>query len=331
MAAGEYRTVSVLGAGAFGTSLALAARRAGREVVLWARDRDQVAAMAASRLSPRLPGVTLPPEIALTAEPMRACEADVLVLALPTQVLREACRPFAQWLAEGTPVVVAAKGIERATGRFVSEVVADVLPKARTAVLSGPGFAEDIARGAPTALTLGCADGELGAALSAALGSPTLRLYHARDVRGVEIGGAAKNVLAIAAGIAAGKGFGESAVAALIARGFAELSRFGAAYGASAETLAGLSGLGDLILTGTSSRSRNRRFGQAMGTGASVDAAIAEVGLAEGVWTAGILVSMAQARGIDMPVAQAVADLIAGRAEVDRLIERLLSRPQRAE
>jgi glycerol-3-phosphate dehydrogenase (NAD(P)+) len=331
MAAGGYRSVAIIGAGAFGTALALAARRAGREVILWARSRDQVAAMEASRMAARLPGVRLPAEVEITAEAAVACTADILILALPTQALREAFTPFAELLAGDTPVVVAAKGIERATGRFVSEIVTEVLPKARPAVLSGPGFAEDIARGAPTALTLACTDPELGAALAAALGSPTLRLYHASDVRGVEIGGAAKNVLAIAAGVAAGKGFGESAVAALIARGFAELLRFGAAYGASAETLVGLSGLGDLILTGTSSRSRNRRLGEAVGAGASIEAAIAEVGLAEGVWTAAILATKAEARGIDMPVAQAVTELVGGRAEIDHLIERLLSRPQRAE
>jgi glycerol-3-phosphate dehydrogenase (NAD(P)+) len=213
----------------------------------------------------------------------------------------------------------------------VSEVVGETLPQARPAVLSGPGFAEDIAAGAPTALTLACQDVALGTRLSGSLGSPTLRLYPARDVRGVEIGGAAKNVLAIAAGVAAGKGFGESAVAALIARSFAELSRFGMAFGAQPETLTGLSGLGDLILTGTSQRSRNRRLGEALGKGFSVDEALAATGLAEGLWTAGILADMAKAKGVDMPIVQAVADLVSGRLRVDDAVQRLLARPVRAE
>jgi glycerol-3-phosphate dehydrogenase (NAD(P)+) len=323
--------VGIIGAGAFGTALAFAALRAGREVVLLTRAGDQSAAIAQSRENPHLPGVSLPEEIAVSADPRALGRADALIVAVPAQALREAMGALAAHWRDGKPVIVAAKGIERSTGRFVSEVVAESLPASPVAVLSGPGFAEDIARGAPTALTLACGDQALGAVLAGALGSPTMRLYHATDVRGVEIGGAAKNVLAIAAGVASGKGFSESTVAALIARSFAELSRFGLAYGAQAETLAGLSGLGDLILTGTSSRSRNRRFGEAVGAGTSVAEAIGAVGLAEGVWTAGILADMASSRGIDMPVATAVADLVAERAGVDSLVERLLSRPQRAE
>jgi glycerol-3-phosphate dehydrogenase (NAD(P)+) len=205
------------------------------------------------------------------------------------------------------------------------------LPGSPVAVLSGPGFAEDIARAAPTALTLACPDGGLGAALAESLGSQRLRLYHTTDRRGVEIGGAAKNVLAIAAGVAAGMGFGDSAVAALLARGFAELTRFGLALGARPETLAGLSGLGDLILTGTSPRSRNRRLGEALGRGETLAAAEASVGLAEGQWTAGVLVALAEERGVDMPVSAAVAALVGGAIDVDEAVDRLLSRPPRSE
>ncbi|MDQ0468002.1 NAD(P)H-dependent glycerol-3-phosphate dehydrogenase [Labrys wisconsinensis] len=327
----RFDVVAVVGAGAFGTALACAAARAGRRALLWARDADQAAAMAASRRSPRLPEAVLPPAVTPSAAPDDLRRAEAVILAVPTQNLAAAAAALASVLAPDVPVIAAAKGIERSTGRFVTEIVAAALPRAVPAILSGPGFAADIAAGSPTALTLACAEAATGEALALALGSPTFRLYHATDMRGVEIGGAAKNVLAIAAGIAAGKGFGESAVAALIARAFAELTRFGVAYGARAETLAGLSGLGDLVLTGTSSRSRNRRLGEALGRGLAVEAAVAAVGLAEGVWTAGILAEMAAAKGVDMPVAQAVADLIAGRLTVDAAIEVLLSRPLKAE
>jgi glycerol-3-phosphate dehydrogenase (NAD(P)+) len=326
-----FRRIGVVGGGAFGTALAIAAGRAGRAVTLWMRDGAAAGAMAASRANPRIPGCILPADITVTADDAALAEADAVVVAVPTQALRHALQRLAPVLGDARPLILAAKGIERSTGLFVSEIVEAVLPGCPAAVLSGPGFAPDIAHGAPTALTLASADAALASALAEALGSSTLRLYHAGDVRGVEIGGAAKNVLAIACGVAAGKGFGESTVAALIARAFAELSRFGLALGARGETLAGLSGLGDLILTGTSPQSRNRRLGEALGRGAGLDAAIAQAGLAEGVWTAAILAQMARARGIDMPVAAAVADLVEGGATVDALIERLLARPRRAE
>jgi glycerol-3-phosphate dehydrogenase (NAD(P)+) len=322
------RHVGVIGAGAFGTALAQACIRAGRRVTLWARDPAQVAAMRTDGTNRR---AALGRGIAPTAALEEAAAADVLVLATPTQSLREVASRLAGVTAAGKPVVIAAKGIEKASGRFVSEIVEQAMDEPVAAVLSGPGFAEDIGRGAPTALTLACAKEDAGRALVAALGSPTFRLYGSTDMRGVEIGGAAKNVIAIAAGVAAGKGFGESSVAALIARGFAELVRFGAAYGARPETLAGLSGLGDLILTGTSSRSRNRRLGEAIGAGSAPQEAIASIGLAEGAWTAGILVAMARARAIEMPVCEAVAELVDGRRTVGEAIEVLLARPPRRE
>jgi glycerol-3-phosphate dehydrogenase (NAD(P)+) len=323
--------VGVIGAGAFGTALACAAARAGREVQLWGRDAGAMAAMGAAGETARLPGLALPAAIQPTADLAETAGSAVLILAVPTQALREVCLQLAPLVKAGTPLILAAKGIEQASGDFVSDIARETLPACPPIVLSGPGFAADIARASPTALTLACGDAALGERLAKAIGSPAFRLYHSTDLRGVEIGGAAKNVLAIAAGVAAGRGFGESTVAALLARSFAELTRFGLAFGARAETLAGLSGLGDLILTGTSSRSRNRRFGEELGKGVGMEAAIRDVGLAEGVWTAPILASMAEDKGVDMPIAAAVADLVAGRASIDEAIERLLSRPLRAE
>ncbi|GLS21042.1 glycerol-3-phosphate dehydrogenase [NAD(P)+] [Labrys miyagiensis] len=325
------KIVGVIGAGAFGTALACAAARAGRKAQLWGRDVAAMAEMDAARGTPKLPGLALPATIQPTADLAEAAASEALILAVPTQALREVCLQLAPLVKAGTPVILAAKGIERASGDFVSDIARETLPACPPAVLSGPGFAADIAKAYPTALTLACADAALGQRLAKAIGSPAFRLYHSTDLRGVEIGGSAKNVLAIAAGVAAGRGFGESTVAALLARSFAELTRFGLAFGARAETLAGLSGLGDLILTGTSSRSRNRRFGEELGKGIGIDAAIRDVGLAEGVWTAPILASMAGDKGVDMPIAAAVADLVAGKASIDQAIDRLLSRPLRAE
>jgi glycerol-3-phosphate dehydrogenase (NAD(P)+) len=327
----RFETVGVIGAGAFGTALAEAAARAGRTVVLWGRDAGKMADIAATGRNPKLPGTRLSAAVRPTASLAEAAAASLLILTTPTQVLAEVSAALAPFIVRPKPLVAAAKGIERGSGRFVTEIVRDVVPGAIPAILSGPGFAPDIARGAPTALTLACSDLALAARLARSIGSPTFRLYHSTDIRGVEIGGSAKNVIAIAAGVAAGKGFGESAVAALIARGFAELTRFGLALGAQAETLAGLSGLGDLILTGTSSRSRNRRLGEALAHGASLAEAIATAGLAEGVWTAGVLVETARAKGVEMPVAAAVAELVAERTTVDAAIEVLLSRPMRSE
>jgi glycerol-3-phosphate dehydrogenase (NAD(P)+) len=323
--------IAVVGAGAFGTALAMAAARAGRHVTLWGRDRRAMAALAATRRNPHLPEVVLPGGVDVTAEDAALAAAGAVILAVPTQALRSALERLAPAIPSATPLILAAKGIERETGLFVSDIARAVLPASPPAILSGPGFALDIAGGAPTALTLAAAEADLAATLAAALGSPTLRLYHATDIRGVEIGGAAKNVIAIAAGVAAGKGFGESAVAALLARGFAEIGRFGLAFGARAETLAGLSGLGDLILTGTSSRSRNRRLGEALGAGLAIERAIATVGLAEGAWTAGVLVDRARGVNLDMPVSEAVAALVEGTLDVDAAVERLLARPLRPE
>lgn len=331
MSGSGLKSIGVIGAGAFGVALACAAARAGRTVSLWGRDATAMAELARARQVPGLDGLALPDAVHPTTNLSEAVHADALILAVPTQALREVCERLADGIAAHAPIILAAKGIERSSGEFVSQIATEILPDCVPAVLSGPGFAADIAKAFPTALTLACADGALGERLARAIGSPTFRLYQTDDLRGVEIGGAAKNVLAIAAGIAAGRGFGESTVAALLARSFAELTRFGLAFGARPETLAGLSGLGDLILTGTSSRSRNRRFGEELGKGIGLETAIADVGLAEGVWTAPILARMARERHVDMPVATAVADLVAGKASIDQAIKQLLSRPPRAE
>jgi glycerol-3-phosphate dehydrogenase (NAD(P)+) len=323
--------IAVLGAGAWGTALANVIARAGRRVTLWARDADAAGAIAARRESPRLPGVRIDERVLIGALSERRADDDAILIAVPAQELRGAASALAGAVGTGTPVVACAKGIERGTRRFMTEVIAECLPGAVPAVLSGPSFAADVARGLPTAVTLAAPDEAMAQMLARSLGSATFRPYHSVDMRGVEIGGAAKNVLAIAAGIVTGRRLGLSAAAALTTRGFAELVRFGRAHGAQAETLTGLSGLGDLILTCSSPRSRNFSFGLALGQGQSLDEARAAVQLAEGAFTASVLVDMARARQVDMPIAAAVAAVLDGALEIDAAIEALLTRPLRAE
>jgi glycerol-3-phosphate dehydrogenase (NAD(P)+) len=318
--------IAVAGAGAWGTALANCAARAGRTVTLWARDPAAVAAMVAKRENPRLPGVRLDDRIAVTGAIADLAHADAILLAVPAQDLRVAATALGGRIAQGVPVIACAKGIERGTRKFMTEVIAETLPHTMPAILSGPSFAADVARGLPTAVTLACADEAIAAALAGALGSPTFRPYHASDVRGVEIGGAAKNVLAIAAGIVQGRRLGASATAALVTRGFAELARFGRAFGARAETLTGLSGLGDVVLSCSSPQSRNFSFGFALGEGRKPDGK-----LAEGAFTAAALAELAAEKNIDMPIATAVAAVIDGKLSVDQAIDSLLTRPFRAE
>jgi glycerol-3-phosphate dehydrogenase (NAD(P)+) len=246
---------------------------------------------------------------------------------VPAQALRSVAVQLRA--ADGVPVIACAKGIERGSHKFMTEVIAEAAPGVTPAILSGPSFAADVAHGLPTAVTLAAGDEATASTLARALGSPTFRLYHSTDMRGVEIGGAAKNVLAIAAGIVVGRGLGASAAAALTTRGFAELSRFGRALGAQPETLTGLSGLGDLILTCSSAQSRNFSLGVALGQG-KPDALRGDT-LAEGAATAPVLVEMAKAKDIEMPIATAVAAVLEGRLSVDQATESLLTRPLRAE
>lgn len=323
--------VAVLGAGAWGTALAIAAARAGREVTLWGRDPTRMARMAASRhCGAVLDDLPLEAAITPTDALEAAVKAPILILAVPTQALRQVCEALALVLPPGRALLCAAKGIERGSGLFVSEVMADCLAGQRYGILSGPSFAADVARGLPTALALAMAEAADAEVLAAFLASPAFRLYHSQDLRGVEIGGAAKNVLAIAAGVVMGMGLGESARAAMIARGFAEIRRFAAAYGAKPETLMGLSGLGDLVLTASSPQSRNFSLGFGLGCGKRL-AEAAEGKLAEGAFTAAILNDMALARGIDMPIVSAVTKLIENGLPPDQLLRELMARPIKAE
>ena len=322
--------VAVLGAGAYGTALANVLA-ASRRVILWARDPDQAARMQSGRENARyLPGVPLAAGIDVTAEIGRCAEADVVLAAIPTQAMRSALRDARAVLKPGTTLVLCAKGIELETRAFPSEIAAAECPGAEIAILSGPSFAADVARGLPTAVTLACANGARAGVLCSLVGSKTFRPYASQDVRGVEIGGAAKNVLAIACGIVEGRGLGASARAALTTRGFAELSRFGAALGARPETLVGLSGLGDLLLTCSSAQSRNFSLGLAIGRGVGPAQAIAER-LVEGAWTAPVLVKMARDKGVAMPIAEAVDAILSGRIDVAGAVESLLARPYRRE
>ncbi len=324
------KRIGVIGAGAWGTALANAAAKAGRDVVLHGRDLALIEAIGRTRSNEKyLPGVRLEDRVTPTADLMRAVDSDAILLVTPTQTLREMARLLAPLLREGTPVVACAKGIEVGSKKFVTEVIEEVLPKARPAILSGPSFAEDVARGLPTAVTLAAHDERLAMELAAALSSQTFRLYHSIDVRGVEIGGATKNVLAIAAGIVAGRKLGASAQAALTTRGFAELMRFARAYGAKPETLTGLSGLGDLILTCSSAQSRNYAFGVSLGRSSSVD--VRGKKLTEGVYTAPVLVEAARAKKIEMPIAEAVAAVLGNKLGIGDAIMGLLSRPLRQE
>jgi glycerol-3-phosphate dehydrogenase (NAD(P)+) len=321
-----FNSVAVIGAGAWGTALATVAARAGRRVTLYPRNADLAARIASARENPRLPGVRLE-NIAVTSELSRAGGDDIVLIATPAQHLRHAVVGLAPHLTKPTPVVACAKGIEHGTHKFMTDVIAEAAPLAQPAILSGPSFAEDVARGLPTAVTLAATDEQLASALVQALGSATFRPYHTTDVRGVEIGGAAKNVLAIAVGIAVGRKLGASAQAALTTRGFAELTRFGRALGARSETLAGLSGLGDLILSCSSPQSRNFALGIALGRGEPKPLGK----LAEGEFTAPVLIELATSQQIEMPVSMAVAAVLGKKLTIDAAIEGLLTRPFKAE
>jgi glycerol-3-phosphate dehydrogenase (NAD(P)+) len=322
-----YEHIAVIGAGAWGTALANVIARTGRSVMLAARDHASAEAIATCRESPRLAGVRLEERVGVAPIGIEAGRYDAILLAVPSQQLRDAARAIAPELRPDTPVVACAKGIERGSHQFMTEVIAQAAPDAIPAILSGPSFADDVARGLPTAVTLAARDDELAGRLVQALGSATFRPYHTTDVRGVEIGGAAKNVLAIAAGIAVGKELGASAQAALTTRGFSELARLGRACGARTETMLGLSGLGALLLTCASPQSRNFALGLALGRGEPRP----REKLAEGEFTAPVLIELAAAEGVDMPVSNAVADILLGVVTIDDAIEGLLARPFKAE
>lgn len=319
--------IGVAGSGAFGTALAVALAREGREVRLWSRDAAQADRMQRSRLNEaRLPGVLLPENVSNTAEIDDLSHAEAVLLALPMQSLRGFLSGPGQALAE-LPLVACCKGVDLSTLTGPCAVISSVFPQAMPAILTGPSFAADIARGLPTALTLACAGDDLGERLQRLLSTATLRLYRSDDVTGAELGGALKNVIAIAAGVVMGAGLGDSARAALVTRGYAEMTRLAHALGARAETLAGLSGFGDLVLTCTSSQSRNFRYGFALGSGLGFDEAIT----VEGAATAKAVSNLAENRGIDLPVTTMVAALIAGETDLTAAIQTLLSRPLKKE
>lgn len=321
---GVEQSIGILGAGAFGTALAVALAAGGRRVVLWGRDGAAMAQIAAARANPaRLPGVTLPRGVSPTADLARAVAAPIVLMAVPTPALRGLVRLAGPALA-GRWVVACCKGVERGTGLLPTEVIADALPGARTAVLTGPSFAADIAAGRPTALTLATA--APGAeALQAALAAPAIRPYLSDDPVGAQLGGALKNVVAIAAGIVIGAGLGDSARAALMTRGFAEMARLAEARGARRGTLFGLSGFGDLVLTCTSDQSRNFRHGLAVGAGRPTDPAVT----VEGVTTAHAVAETAGA--LELPITRMVSALLDRRLPLAAAIEALMARPLRRE
>jgi glycerol-3-phosphate dehydrogenase (NAD(P)+) len=318
--------IGVIGGGAWGTALAQTCARAGRSVILWEYDAGNAAHLAEKRESKFLPGVTLHDAVAVTGDLAQLAKSEAVLLVVPAQAIRATLAALAPVIAPGTPLIACAKGIERGTHKFMTEIIVECAPKALPAILSGPSFAADVARGLPTAVTVAAADADVAETLAHAMNSGTFRPYHSTDVRGVELGGATKNVLAIAAGIVSGRGLGASALAAMTTRGFAELVRFGRACGAKTETMMGLSGLGDLILTCGTPQSRNFSYGVALGRGEAPSGK-----LAEGAFTAPVLLEMARVKGIDMPISAAVAAVLAGELTVDAAIESLLTRPLKAE
>jgi glycerol-3-phosphate dehydrogenase (NAD(P)+) len=326
-----FERIAVVGAGAWGSALANAIARAGRSVTLWEHDAANAAQLTTKRESLYLPGIRIDDGIALAGDLAEAARAQAILLVVPAQAMRPVVTALAPLVAARTPLIACAKGIERKTCKFMSDIIAECAPGAAPAILSGPSFAIDVARGLPTAVTLAAEDEAMAQGLAQALGSATFRPYHSTDLRGVEIGGAAKNVLAIGAGIVAGRKLGASAAAALTTRGFSELMRFGRAHGARPETMMGLSGLGDLLLTCSTPQSRNFSFGMNLGRGQKPSEIHRATGLAEGAFTAPVLLEMARARGVDMPISSAVAAVLAETISVDEAIESLLTRPFRAE
>lgn len=319
-------SVSVLGSGAFGTALTISLAGNG-PVTLWARSADHAAQMQATRENAaRLPSVPLPSAVTVTSDMMQSASAETILLAVPMQQLRRALQDHAEAL-RGKTLVACCKGIELSSGLGPVAVIQDMIPNARAALLTGPSFADDIARGLPTALTLACADANLGETLQAELTTTNLRLYRTTDTIGAELGGALKNVMAIACGATMGAGLGDSARAALMTRGFVEMQRFAAMRGAQPDTLMGLSGLGDLVLTCSSDLSRNYRFGLSLGLNQSFDSKTT----VEGVATARAMSEIAAKEGLDMPISATVADLSHGTYSVTEAIQTLLNRPLKEE
>ena len=325
----EYQSIGVIGAGAWGTALAQTAAKAGRGVTLWSFEQDVTDAVNAKHENTiYLPDVKLSEAIEATTSISDLDACDAILAVAPAQHLRRVLEAFLPYARPGLPIILCAKGIEQSSLSMMTQVLKETIPAALPVVLSGPSFAIDTAQGLPTAVTLACADEAVGNQLIEALGTPRFRPYLATDLIGAEIGGAVKNVLAIGCGISEGKGLGKSAHAALISRGFAEMTRLALALGAQRETLAGLCGLGDLVLTCSSPQSRNMSCGLALGRGVSLDDIMASRrAVTEGVASAPAVVELARRHGVEMPICEAVNEILAGRASVDDAIETLLARP----
>ena len=325
--------IGVLGAGAWGTALAATAARAGRQVIIQAHEAEVADAINRDHVNPLyLPDVMLDPAIRATTDPVEAVAADAVLAVVPAQHMRSVLRQTAQFWRRGVPAIICAKGVEHGTCALMSEVVEATLPQAIVAVLSGPSFAIEVAREMPTAVTLACADAAARDVLPQALGTTGFRIYSSDDVIGAELGGAVKNVLAIACGIVAGRGMGDNARAALITRGLAEMARLAAAMGARPETLTGLSGVGDLVLTCSALQSRNFSLGAALGRGERLtDVLSARTSVAEGVYSAAAVTEMARREGVVMPICFAVDSVLNEGADLDAAIAGLLARPFRPE
>ena len=328
-----YRTVGVIGAGAWGTALAQTCMRAGLDVTLWAREPEVAEAVNTGHCNTLfLPDIDLDPAIAATTDLADMAGADILLAVVPAQHLRSTLASLGPHLRQGQPVVLCAKGIEQGSLKLMSQVLEETAPHACPVVLSGPSFAGEVARGLPTAVTLACPNEALGQTLAETLATPTFRPYWSSDIIGAEAGGAVKNVLAIACGIVEGRGLGRSAHAAIITRGFAELTRLATALGGEAVTLAGLCGLGDLVLTCSSPQSRNMSVGLALGRGLSLDEALAgKLSVAEGVASAPAVRALAEKLDVETPICEATAAVLAGEIDLDTAIGGLLARPLRGE
>jgi glycerol-3-phosphate dehydrogenase (NAD(P)+) len=330
----SVRRVAIIGAGAWGTALGVVAARAGVAATVWARDPAIADAINRRHENPvYLPGIALDPALLATVEPATALAGgDAALVVVPAQFLRGVLGRLAPAVPAGLPLLLCAKGIEAGSLRTMSEIAAGLVPASPVAILSGPSFAAEVARGLPTAVTIASRDPALAQAFVAALGSPRFRPYSSADPVGVEIGGATKNVLAIACGIVEGRGLGDNARAALITRGLAEMVRLGLAKGAEAETFRGLSGLGDLVLTCTAAQSRNYALGVALGRGAALAEALAgRRSVVEGVATAAAVTQLAARLGIEMPITSAVDAVLHRGMAIDTMIDGLLSRPYRSE
>jgi glycerol-3-phosphate dehydrogenase (NAD(P)+) len=327
------KRVGVIGAGAWGTALAQLCARNGLEVMLWAREPEVVQSINVRRENAAfLPGVVLDPRIRGTSRYFELAASDVVFAVTPAQFLRSTLRGFAEHLAMRTPVVLCAKGIEVGTMSLMSQVLEEAIPHAAVAVLSGPSFAEEVAMGMPTAVTLACRDKALAERIAAAIATPVFRPYVSGDIIGAQAGGAVKNVLAIACGVVEGRELGSNARAALITRGFAEMTRLAVALGGSAETVAGLCGLGDLVLTCSSLQSRNMTVGAALGRGEPLQSVLSgRRTVAEGVASAPAVVALARKVGVETPICEAVRAILAGEVEIDPAIVSLLARPLKAE